>query len=150
MIAAILLGKLNRAQELKINFHIDEESSMKDVPDYINREKLVTILGNLLENAFEAVLATNQKEKRVQLFMTDIGNDLIFEVEDNGNGIPDELIDQIFQKGVSTKKGEGRGMGLFLANQAVQYLGGYMTVENSHSGGAVFTVIIPKRGELHE
>lgn len=150
MIAAILLGKLNRAQELKINFHIDEESSMKDVPNHINREKLVTILGNLLENAFEAVLVTNHKEKRVQLFMTDIGNDLIFEVEDNGSGISEELIEIIFQKGVSTKKGEGRGMGLFLAHQAVQYLDGYMTVENKELGGAIFTVIIPKRGKVHE
>jgi two-component system, CitB family, sensor kinase len=150
MIAAIILGKYNRAHELKIDLQIDEESSMKDIPPHIHREKLVTIIGNLLDNAFDAVLVANKKEKTVHLFMTDIGDDLIFEVEDSGNGIPEEFFDQIFQKGVSTKKGEGRGMGLYLANQAAQYLNGYITVENSPQGGAVFTVVIPKRGKEHE
>ncbi|HBD29733.1 MAG TPA: histidine kinase, partial [Deltaproteobacteria bacterium] len=54
LLSAIILGKYNRAQELRIIFQLDPESRMIDIPKKINREKIVTILGNLLENALEA------------------------------------------------------------------------------------------------
>jgi two-component system, CitB family, sensor kinase len=143
MIAALFLGKYNRAHELKIEMEIDSESSMKDIPIQISREKLVTILGNLLDNAFESVLESAEKEKRVQMFMTDLGRDLIFEIEDSGSGVSDKDVFLIFQRGYSTKKKEG-GVGLFLVDSAVRFLGGYITVSKSSLGGALFTVVIPK------
>lgn len=151
LIAAILLGKYNRALELKVEFSIDQESSMRDIPPQTNREKLVTILGNLLDNAFESVLEADQQEKKVHLFMTDLGHDLIFEIEDSGVGLSDDMAKLIFNKGFSTKKGEDRGIGLHLVDKAVQHLGGYVTVAQSQTGGAVFTVVIPKEGgKSHE
>ncbi|WP_338025422.1 ATP-binding protein [Caldalkalibacillus thermarum] len=145
IIAAFLLGKYNRAHELKITFVLDKQSTLRDLPEHINREKLVTILGNLIDNAFEAVLENNKPEKKVTLFMTDLGHDLIFEIEDNGKGIPDPLLDSIFKKGISTKKQEGRGIGLYLVHKAVQSLNGYVTVTPGQEGGALFTVVIPKQ-----
>ncbi|GGK29200.1 hypothetical protein GCM10010965_22580 [Caldalkalibacillus thermarum] len=100
------------------------------------KKKLVTILGNLIDNAFEAVLENNKPEKKVTLFMTDLGHDLIFEIVDNGKGIPDPLLDSIFKKGISTKKQEGRGIGLYLVHKAVQSLNGYVTVTPGQEGGA--------------
>ncbi|MDP5276220.1 ATP-binding protein [Chengkuizengella axinellae] len=144
MIAALLLGKYNRAHELKTEMIIDNESSMKDIPDELNQEKIVTIIGNLIDNAFEATLSTD-KNKIVKIFMTDIGNDLIFEIEDSGSGVQEEDIQYIFQKGFSKKQGEDRGIGLYLVDKAVKYLNGYITVSQSDLGGAVFTVAIPKR-----
>ncbi len=60
---------------------------------------LITILGNIIDNAFDAV--NEREEKRVSFFVTDIGHDIVFEVIDSGIGIPAEKITTIFQKGFS-------------------------------------------------
>jgi sensor histidine kinase regulating citrate/malate metabolism len=144
LLSAIILGKYNRAQELRINFKLDPESRMIDIPENISREKIVTILGNLLENAFEAAQEKNSGAHTVQLSMTDIGNDLIFEVEDSGSGIEVESTDLLMQHGFTTKSGAGRGIGLSLVHQNLEYLGGHLTVVRSSIGGMRFTIYIPK------
>ena len=93
LLSAIILGKYNRAQEMRIKFELDPESRMIDIPQNINREKIVTILGNLLENAIEAAQENTSGLQMVKLSMTDYGNDLIFEVEDSGSGIEDESVE---------------------------------------------------------
>ena len=144
LLSAIILGKYNRAQELRINFQLDPESRMIDIPKKINREKIVTILGNLLENALEAAQENTSGKRIVQLSMTDFGNDLIFEVEDSGSGIEDESVDLSLQHGFTTKSGTGRGIGLSLVHENLKYLGGHLTVVRSSLGGMRFTIYIPK------
>ena len=144
LLSAIILGKYNRAQELRINFQLDPESRMIDIPKKINREKIVTILGNLLENALEAAQENTSGKRTVLLSMTDFGNDLIFEVEDSGSGIEDESVDLSRQHGFTTKSGTGRGIGLSLVHENLKYLGGHLTVVRSSLGGMRFTIYIPK------
>ena len=144
LLSAIILGKYNRAQELRINFQLDPESRMIDIPKKINREKIVTILGNLLENALEAAQEKTSRRRTVLLSMTDFGNDLIFEVEDSGSGIEDESVDLSLQHGFTTKSGTGRGIGLSLVHENLKYLGGHLTVVRSSLGGMRFTIYIPK------
>ena len=144
LLSAIILGKYNRAQELRINFQLDPESRMIDIPENINREKIVTILGNLLENAIEAARENTTREHLVKLTMTDFGNDLIFEVEDSGSGIEEESIDLSLEHGFTTKSGAGRGIGLSLVQENLKYLGGHLTIVRSSIGGMRFTVYIPK------
>ncbi|RTZ78164.1 MAG: histidine kinase [SAR324 cluster bacterium] len=144
LLSAIILGKYNRAQELRIIFQLDPESRMIDIPKKINREKIVTILGNLLENAIEAAQENTSGKRTVLLSMTDFGNDLIFEVEDSGSGIKDESVDLSLQHGFTTKSGTGRGIGLSLVHENLKYLGGHLTVVRSSLGGMRFTIYIPK------
>ena len=144
LLSAIILGKYNRAQELRIIFQLDPESRMIDIPKKINRGKIVTILGNLLENALEAAQENTSGKRMVQLSMTDFGNDLIFEVEDSGSGIEDESVDLSLQHGFTTKSGTGRGIGLSLVHENLKYLGGHLTVVRSSLGGMRFTIYIPK------
>ena len=144
ILSAIILGKYNRAQELRINFKLDPESRMIDIPENISREKIVTILGNLLENAIEAAQGNPSGELMVQLSMTDFGNDLIFEVEDSGSGIEVESVDLLLQDDFTTKSGAGRGIGLSLVHQSLKYLGGHLTAVRSSLGGMRFTIYIPK------
>jgi two-component system CitB family sensor kinase/two-component system sensor histidine kinase DcuS len=143
LLAGIILGKFNRARELKINFALDPGSSLADIPPHLNREHLVTILGNLLDNAFEAVREF-AGEKKVRLFLTDLGTDLIVEVEDSGPGVAEEVAQSLFDKGVTTKGRLDRGMGLYLVRQALDALGGEITFARSALGGALFTAIVPK------
>ena len=144
LLSAIILGKYNRAQELRVIFQLDPESRMIDIPKKINREKIVTILGNLLENALEAAQENTSGKRMVQLSMTDFGNDLIFEVEDSGSGIEDKSVDLSLQHGFTTKSGTGRGIGLSLVHENLKYLGGHLTVVRSSLGGMRFTIYIPK------
>ena len=144
VLAAFILGKYNHAQELRIEFEIDPDSQLKDVPSELSREKLLTILGNLLDNAFDAALQ-GEHQAKVKLSMTDISNDLVFEVEDSGSGVPAEKSEQIFERGFTTKQND-RGQGLYLAKKALKDLGGQITLSDSDLGGALFSVFIPKRG----
>ncbi len=144
VIAAIILGKFNRAQELKLDFAVDRDSAMADVPAWIPQEKLVCIIGNLIDNAFDAVMGKAGGEKRVELSFTDLGRDIVFEVEDSGPGVAQGDLGRIFKKGVTTKGRRRRGLGLFLVKERISDLNGQITVTESHLGGALFTVAIPK------
>ncbi|KKD59153.1 histidine kinase [Grimontia sp. AD028] len=145
ILAGCLLGKYNRAKELGLRLEIDPESSMKEIPDHIPREELVSIIGNLIDNALEATLSNKRLE--VRLSMTDLGNDLIFEIEDEGQGILEEDHSRIFLKGVTSKKGEGHGYGLHLVQKLLQKLGGTILLEPGDTMGSRFTVYIPKQPE---
>lgn len=146
ILAAFIIGKYNHAQELRIELDIDNESEMRDIPPELNREKLVTILGNLIDNAFDSVLRADGRPL-VRLAMTDAGRDLVFEVEDSGVGIPAEIAERIFDRGFSTNPQDHRGQGLHLVKRALDDLGGQITLADGELGGALFTVFIPKRRE---
>lgn len=144
VLAGTILGKYNRAKELKIELVVEPESSMSDIPPAIQRENLVTILGNILDNAFEAVVERAPGRRTVKLSMTDLGNDLIFEIDDSGHGLDPQLWSTIFDKGYTTKKDTGHGMGLYLVEKTIARMGGTVSTGASELGGAAFTVIIPK------
>lgn len=143
VIAGVILGKFNRACELKIKLEFDAQNSFSQLPPKVEREPLVTILGNLLDNAFDAV-RVDQGKRLVKLFLTDLGPDLIIEVEDSGPGVAVEVAENLFDSGVTTKQGGVRGTGLALVQRAVDSLGGQVVYGDGELGGALFTVIIPK------
>lgn len=140
-VKAILLGKMAQASEKKIQFIIDPESSLEPLPKKIPMSSLIIVLGNLINNAFEAV--KDQNEKVVRFFVTDIGNEVIFEVIDNGQGIREGVKQLIFTKGFSTK-GENRGYGLGNVKEEVESLGGIIEFTSKKGHGTVFTVYLPK------
>ncbi|MDM5311872.1 ATP-binding protein [Peribacillus frigoritolerans] len=152
IIAGFILGKVSLASELKIDFTIDRESSFKDIPSEIDRDFLVTIIGNLINNAFEAVRENEREEKRVSLFVTDLGKELIIEVEDNGKGMSSEVTELIFRNGFTTKSHQtNSGIGLSLVQEAIDGLGGYITFSTKEGEYTIFTVAIPKnRGGLND
>ncbi|WP_242225833.1 sensor histidine kinase [Bacillus cereus group sp. BfR-BA-01358] len=143
-VQAILLGKLGKASEKKIDFHIEGDSALHPLPDHIKVSHLITILGNIIDNAFDAV--SEREEKSVSFFVTDIGHDIVFEVIDSGIGIPAEKITTIFQKGFSTK-GNNRGYGLANVKEMVDVLEGTIEIQNEKNGGAIFTIYLPKNIE---
>jgi len=141
VVSGCLLGKFNRAHELGLRLEVDPDSHLGPLPAGITPERLVTLIGNLLDNAFDATLAANGKS--VTLSLTDIGQDLIIEVEDQGPGIAEADRDHLFEKGFS-RKARGRGIGLHLVKEGVRQLGGEIVVENGRDGGARFTLYLPR------
>lgn len=144
IIAGCLLGKYNRARELGLHLDIDPDSAMEDIPDAMPRDQLVSVLGNLIENALEATRKHTGPSGQVRLSMTDLGEELIFEVEDQGPGVPEAAQQAIFERGVSSK-GEDHGIGLHLVQQFLNRWGGSVTVENLPEGGSRFTLYLPKQ-----
>lgn len=145
-LGGILLGFANRARELKIELELDRNSMLSGLPAHVESSHVVSLLGNLMTNAFEAVVKLPEKERRVRLFVTDIGDDILIEVEDSGPGIAEEELNRIFELGYSTKESseESRGYGLARVAELVRHLGGAVTVERGDLGGALFIVALPR------
>jgi len=143
-LASMIVGKCMHASEQKVELVIDPESRMIDLPDELDRHTLTTVLGNIIDNGIDAAVA-GDAPPRVSLFMSDFGNDLIFEIEDSGKGIAEEVRGRIFDRGVSTKAGDQRGYGLYLAKKAIETLGGTIEVEPGDAGGTRFEIIIGKK-----
>ncbi|EAR60766.1 ATP-binding protein [Neptuniibacter caesariensis] len=144
ILAGCLLGKYNRAREMGLQLEIDPESKMSALPEKLPREDLVSIIGNLIDNALEATWEHSGTGGKVTLSMTDLGRDLIFEIEDQGPGVEEQNQDKIFEKGFSSKEKEGHGFGLHLVKSLLGSIGGMVTCESAESGGSRFIVYIPK------
>src|SRR5699024_8060216 len=142
-VQAILLGKISKASEKKVKFHIDENSHLSTLPAFIKRSHLTTIIGNLVDNAIEAVLESDNKT--ITFFALDYGNDIIFEVSDEGKGIDKQSFNRLFEKGFSTKKSNSRGYGLVNVKRKLEELSGSIEV-HSDDNGTTFIVYIPKSG----
>ncbi len=102
-------------------------------------------MGNLLDNAFEASLRSDEGNKIVELFLSDEGDDVVIEVADQGCGVPESLRDKIFEQGVRTRADEPgeHGIGLYLIASYVTRCGGVITLED-YDPGTLFSIYIPK------
>jgi two-component system CitB family sensor kinase/CitB family two-component system sensor histidine kinase CitS len=144
LVNAILLGKLNQANEQRVRLTIDPESRLTYRLSDKKREALVTVLGNLIENAIDAVKNNSEPKRDVSIFFTDIGEEIVFEIEDAGKGVPSDFALDIFKQGFSTKEGSHRGIGLALTKQVLTEIDGDIFLEEGELGGACFVVTIPK------
>jgi two-component system CitB family sensor kinase len=142
-LGGILLGFYSRARELKVDLVIDPDSRLERLPDHLPRQYLVSILGNLITNAFEAVENKPEGRRKVKLYLGDTGGEILLEVEDSGPGVPADLIPRIFEKGFSTKQGDNRGFGLAKVKEVAEEMGGYLAIERGELGGALFSVTLP-------
>lgn len=143
-IAACLLGKVHRSKEMKVRLQIDEESNISSVPASLNTKLFVTVLGNIIDNAMEAASQLRGEGACVYVSFTDIGNEVVFDIEDNGPGICLEWQEQIFIEGFTTKDGENHGIGLAIVKNTLEKLNGQLYISNKETGGAQFTIVIPK------
>ncbi len=143
-VAGLLLGKYSRAKELQINMRIDRQSRLLSLPPFLDASDLVVILGNLLENALEAVKDLEPSQKQIYFGIFDGSNELRIIVRDSGPGIPEELRERIFERGVSTKAEKGRGLGLYLVKVHLDRLGGTMEIKSGQKKGTEIEMRIPK------
>ncbi len=149
-LGGIVIGFYNRAKELKVHFLLDEDSSLENLPSHLEKNHFVSIIGNLITNAFEALEFYPEDEKTVRIFILDNGHEILLEVEDSGPGIADEVINELFNKNISTKSEQDRGYGLMKVAENVKDLGGSITTEKGDLGGALFIISIPKGGPYHD
>lgn len=144
-IAALLLGKIARASELNIRFKLRENSEYNQTDVNVPAEALVTLIGNLLDNAFDAMKSDpdSSKEKELLFGVYSSPGALLISVDDTGPGINVVPIEKIFEHGYSTK-GAGRGIGLFHVKNIIDALGGTIGVDSQEGVGTSFTVSVKK------
>ena len=148
LVAGLLLGKYGRAQELGLTLEFDPYCQLNNLPSNLTEDELATIIGNLLDNAFEATLANPDSDRTVTLLLSDANEDeLLVEVSDNGLGIPDAIKESLFEKGISSKKQPGHGIGLHLVHQLVTSAGGTILTEDNEPNGTIFSIFIPRECE---
>ena len=138
--AALIVGKIARSSECNVKFILNEGSCLKNEDISIPSEALVTITGNLIDNALDSMNKdTSKNEKELSLGIYTRPGELLIIVKDTGTGIPEEIKEKIFENGFSTK-GQGRGIGLYHTKQLVSSLGGTITVESQVGTGTCFMV----------
>ncbi|MBD8044916.1 PAS domain-containing protein [Arthrobacter sp. Sa2BUA2] len=153
-LAALLAGKKAQARErgIRVAVELIDDAAAETGPAVLDSGELVTVLGNLLDNAFDAVQGLPSPWVAVQLAVVGEGDGrgLQISVQDSGPGVPRAAREEIFEQGFSTKDtgqpfsaGAGRGFGLPLVRQAVLRLGGTLALDSAEGGGARFTVRIP-------
>ncbi|EGT0641715.1 MULTISPECIES: sensor histidine kinase [Citrobacter] len=144
VIAGFLLSKINRTSDLGHSLVISNESQLPENSNEDQVAVLITVLGNLIENALEALGQEPGGEISVSLHYRH--GWLHCEVNDDGPGIVPEHIEHIFEKGVSSK-GTERGVGLALVKQQVESVGGNISVESEPGVFTQFFVQLPWNGE---
>ena len=123
-------------------------SSLPEQSDYLSNTELVTLVGNLLENAIEATNVIPTDELRaVTLQITEDEKGLLIMVSDTGEGIADEILPRIFEPGFSTKASRGRGVGMRRIKEILDSHSGTIDVDTEPGSGTTFTIIFSqKRG----
>lgn len=145
-IAALILGKQNRAKELNITFSLQKESNLEPHNPFLSAKELVTIIGNLTENAFEA-LKNMPAPREVDLMIRSDQNGLTITVDDTGCGMSEEQIDCIYN-GQYTSKGKGHGYGLRLIQEIVHSHNGFFTIESEIDEGTSISIIFNQKRTL--
>lgn len=134
-----------RAERHGIQFMMTDGCSLHAELNSVAQEALMTILSNLLDNAFDAALLPASNPPQVRLFFTDLGNQLVFEVEDSGPGIAPAQLEVFARQGFTTKQGKHRGIGLAQVQRLCAQFGGELTMEDGDLGGACFIVTVDKQ-----
>ena len=140
-LVGLLLGKAAVASERGIELRVSADTRLPDGPNGVG--ELVTIIGNLIDNALDSV--EPRENGRVDVAIREEGESVLVRISDTGPGVPAEIVDEIFTDGFTTKVARGvgrRGLGLALVSQAVRRLGGTVAVTNEN--GAVFSVHLPR------
>ncbi|GLB61063.1 DcuS/MalK family sensor histidine kinase [Cytobacillus sp. NCCP-133] len=126
-LAGFLMGKLSYAREENVELNIINETVIPEPhKDEITHE-LITIIGNLIDNAVEAF--DENKDRSISLHLKYAQQQLYIKVTDSGPGISEDILDKVFERGFSTK-GTNRGYGLYLVKQSIERLGGKIKVHN--------------------
>jgi len=140
VVAALLLAKAAVCRERGVHLVLD---AVSDLPaGLVAGEDLVTIVGNLVDNALDALAA--RRGGRIDVRIAAEDGEVVVEVRDDGPGIPPDALEQAFEAGWSTKPGGEagrRGLGLALVRTTARRLGGSASAANE--GGAVMTVRLP-------
>jgi signal transduction histidine kinase len=138
----------------RVDSRFEAERTWKKEDDHFvgDREKIATIMRNLLGNAFK--FADPQRSNYVKMLMHREGDRLILTISDSGIGIPKDQIEAIFEEfhqvsDDARRSYEGSGLGLSMVRDLIDLMGGKIEVQSEPGRGSSFKVIIPEQSQVH-
>jgi len=145
-LCGLLLGKSARAREKGVELNFDPACRMEKPFAPLHEAELISIIGNLLDNAIEATQRAPLPHEPVEVLIKLNERELIIEVADQGVGIKPDIRERIFERGITTKTRGDHGIGLYLIDSYVTQAGGAIEVADNSPRGAIFSLFIPATG----
>lgn len=145
-LCGLLLGKSARAREKGVELNFDPTCRMDKPFAPLHEAELISIIGNLLDNAIEATQRAPLPHEPVEVLIKLNERELIIEVADQGVGIKPEIRERIFERGITTKTRGDHGIGLYLIDSYVTQAGGAIEIADNSPRGAIFSLFIPTTG----
>jgi signal transduction histidine kinase len=138
-IAGLLVAESAIARESGIELALDRRSRLHDLPPGLADVDALTVLGNLIHNAVEAVSMMPRSKRRVSVLVLERKQETVFRVRDWGPGMSDAEIERMFERDFTRKPGHN-GIGLSLVRSVVNLNGGHVRVDRMRGGGIAVTV----------
>lgn len=145
-VAGLIFAKHNKAKDLKVELLIESDCQLGRYPAKTN-EALVTLVGNLIDNALLAAWSNRLLiAPLVKLYISDRNAHIMIQIEDSGAGVDEKLESRILDFGVSSKHNtEQHGIGLYLVKKVVDQYHGSLDWERSEMNTTVFSIYLDKR-----
>lgn len=143
-------GKSRRAREKGVELSFDPACRLDKPFLPLGEQELISIIGNLLDNAIEATQRSPLPHAPVEVLIKLSEQELIIEVADQGVGIKPEIRERIFERGITTKTRGDHGIGLYLIESYVTQAGGAIEVADNTPRGAIFSLFIPASGTVRQ
>ncbi|MFB4360940.1 GHKL domain-containing protein [Pantoea sp. JZ29] len=143
LLCGLLLGKAARAREKGVILHFDPACLMDKPFPPLSEAELISVIGNLLDNAIEATQRAPMPHEPVEVLIKLSARELIIEVADHGVGIAPAIREHMFERGVTTKTRGDHGIGLYLTKSYITRAGGTIEVSDNVPRGAIFSLFIP-------
>jgi sensor histidine kinase regulating citrate/malate metabolism len=128
---ALFVGKEIQSKEYNATLLLTSDSFIGKQHSPISSDDIVLVLGNLIDNSFEAYIGKDIEEKHIVVDIFEDEDMIKLTVIDEAGGINPTVIDRMFERGVSTKNGESRGTGLSLVNEIVSLYNGEKHIHSS-------------------
>lgn len=141
-VRALLLSRKLVAKERKVELILNSKSNIYQEHGIVDSKDLVTILGNLIENALEACAVSDVEHKKVEIYIKEDDFRIQIIVKDNGIPIQFDDTEKMFIEGISSK-GDNRGTGLYLVKNRVELYNGTIDIEERNDE-KIFTINILK------
>ena len=146
-LCGLLLGKAARAREKGVALRFDPACLMSQPFLPLAESEVISIIGNLLDNAIEATQRAPLPHEPVEVLILLNDRELIIEVADQGIGIKPEIRERIFERGITTKTRGDHGIGLYLIESYVTQAGGLIEIADNPPRGTIFSLFIPATGD---
>ena len=141
IISALLNSKITQAElkGVKVDIQIDANLTKLSTRAF----DVTRILGNIIDNALEAVSNNQEGNRWLKLKIKEKGPLLVFSVTNPG-ALPEEVVKKVFEPGFTTKNGSNSGLGLYICQQLANKLHGKIDFTSQEEASTTFSLVFPK------